>query len=144
MFLFTALLHLLLSNRNHKSSNHPIYTHHNDFSPIYHSLSSTSESKDFNENDDNHTDNHTSFAILLRKYSKIAPNLTSDDSPPTFSNKTEVNISTIQKFYRYYELLQVLQSPYVSQQQKIETIQQNTEIFSTSSITPKLWSGLDW
>jgi hypothetical protein len=140
MFLFTALLHLLLSNRNHKPSNNPLCSYHNE--PVYHFLSSSSsaESKElFNEND-----NHTSFAVLLRKYSKITPNLTSDDSPPTFRNETEVNVFTIQKFYRYYELLQALQSPYVSQQEKIEIIQQNTEIFPTSSITPKIWNGLDW
>jgi len=142
MFLFTALLHLLLSNRNHKSSHYPIYcAYSKDFSPISsHILSYTSESKEFNENDDN----HTSFAILLRKYSKITSNLTSDDSPPTLRNEHNVNVSTIFKFYRYYELLQVLQSPYVSQQQKIDTIQQNPEIFSTSPIAPKIWNGLDW
>jgi hypothetical protein len=144
MIFIISLLQLIISYRNHKPSNNPLCSYHSYFSPLSDSLSSTFKSKDFNEND-NHTDNHTSFAILLRRYSRIAPQISSDDSiPPIYSNVTEVNITTLQKFYRYYELLQILQSPYVSQQKKIETIQREQDIFSTSSITPKIWSGLDW
>jgi hypothetical protein len=140
MFFITPLLHLLLSYRNHKPSNNPLWAYHNDLTPLFHSLSSI---KDFNDND-NHTDNHTSFAILLRQQSRIAPVFIIDDSPPIRPNVTEVNVTTLHKFYRYYELLQILQRPRVSQQKKIETIQREQDIFSTSTITPKIWNGLDW
>jgi len=143
MIFIISLLQLILSYRNHKPSNNPLCSYHSYFFPLSDSLSSTFKSKDFNENDNN-TDNHTSFAILLRKYSRIAPVFITDDSPPIRPNVTEVNITTLQKFYRYYELLQLLQSPYVSQQKKIETIQREQDIFSTSSLTPKIWNGLDW
>jgi hypothetical protein len=140
MFLFNALLHLLVSYRNHPiSSNIPFHASHQDFLPVSHH-SSTSEPKEFN-----HIDNHSSQAVLLKTYYHLPPNSTSEDSPPTFSsNQTEVELSTLQKYFRYYEILQVLQSPYVSQQEKIKTIQREKEILSTSSITPKIWNGLDW
>ena len=142
MIFISVLLNLLLFSRKYKSSN-PHYASHQEFSSDSpSSLSPTLEEKDFNSE----KNSYSNMAIILRKYYHLTPNISLDESPPYLSNENTTDIRTIQKFYRYYQILQTLQSPYVSQKEKINTIQRETDIFPTSSaITrPSIWNGLDW
>ena len=141
MIFIAALLNLLLGLRKYKSSQ-TYYASHHDFTPI--SITTLNfEKKDFN----NQTNNYYKIALLLRYHYNLNPNTNLDEIPPyNYKEMNATDITTIQKSFRYYQLLQILQSPYVSQQQKIETIQQNKEIFPISSLTtrPNIWNGLDW
>ena len=98
------------------------------------------------------TNNNGSYAILLRVYYSIVLNNTADDLPFEFYNETAVDLSVIQRFFHYYDTLQILQSPYVSQQNKLQIIQLDKHIFPTSSfppiippiIPPNIHNHLDW
>jgi hypothetical protein len=139
MFFYSTLLYFLIFSRKYKTLI-PHAACHQDLSP--HSqptCTNVSKEKEFN-----HEDNHTSMAVLLKKYSKKKHNNTTvDNSPPNNHNET-TNISTIQKFFRYYQLLQALQSPYLSRQDKLDTIQREQDYFSTSTISPNIKKNLDW
>jgi hypothetical protein len=133
---FSFLFYYLFSSSRQYPSTTSYYASHNEFSPVSCSFSSLIEESSFNNS------NQTSLAIFWRTYSKLAPIISSIDDPPTPYNET-TNIDTMKKYIRYYQLLQLLQSPYLSQQKKIETLYQE-DFLSTTPSPPKIWNGLDW
>ena len=85
--------------------------------------------------------------LLSNKYTKMSPNITipeeEEDIIP-IRHKETIDITGIKKLMKQYELLQLLQSPHLSQQYKLKLIQQH-EIYSTAPYqTTNILNGLDW
>jgi hypothetical protein len=79
-------------------------------------------------------------------YNKISPKTTNrtDINPEPLTQKDFETLRDIKKMMKQYELLKLLQSPFVSQHHKIQLIEQY-EIFSTAPYQPvNLFNGLDW
>ena len=116
----------------------PFYASRQDFTPILPPYCSfTLEEKEFNE-----SINHHYSPILSSRYSKITPNRTIDNPPHLRNDSTDIN--SIRKFFHYYHMLQLLQSPYWSSHEKNEWIAKENDSFSTNITPPKIWNGLDW
>lgn len=84
--------------------------------------------------------------LLSNNYSKISPNMTTitEIENVPIHHKETIDLIGIKKWMKQYELLQLLQSPHLSQQSKLKLIQQH-EIYSTTPYQPtNLFNGLDW
>ena len=85
--------------------------------------------------------------LLSNNYSKISPNtttITTEIENIPIRHKETIDLIGIKKLMKQYELLQLLQSPHLSQQSKLKLIQQH-EIYSTAPYQPtNLFNGLDW
>lgn len=132
MFFLTALSSLLSSLfifYYNKASNIPSYASHQELSTSKLPNRGPKKIK---------INNNGSYVILLKNYSEKKLNHTS----PIFYNETVIDLSTIQLFFHYYDILQILQSPYVSQHKKIQIIEREQIILPTFSHNLK--NGLDW
>lgn len=84
--------------------------------------------------------------LLSNNYSKITANMTIPDiiEDVPIRHKETIDLIGIKKLMKQYELLQLLQSPHLSQQSKLKLIQQH-EIYSTAPYqTTNILNGLDW
>lgn len=137
---FFYFLFFIRYQSHHSSSHHnPSYASRQDFTPILPPYCSfTLEEKEFNK-----SITHSHYPILSSRYSKMTPNRSIVD-PPHLRNET-TDLLTIRKYFRYYQMLQLLQSPYGNYHDKIKWIQnEEKDMFPMNVTPPRIWNGLDW
>jgi len=82
--------------------------------------------------------------LFTHKYLQISSSNTTHENAEPLTQKDFETLRDIKKMMKQYELLKILQSPFVSQHHKLQLIEQY-EIFSTAPYQPvNLFNGLDW